>query len=355
VAIAAYLLFTFRYTPLGLAIPLLLISDKLVLLNRPEPVGLFCILGLHYLWYRNKKNTKLWLIAGTALLAAIHLPTGILSLAAILCYYKLLFKFETKYYVLAVAGTLVLVMVCYFFPTNVYVTIFLDRLHILSIDLFLKFLMFSGVTLVALLYTIRKHIDKTLVINLVTLLLLCTVLGGYYYFTYLFIPLILLLKEYKFTTKPSLFLLAAIAFNVVANVVHPIFTQVENQAYCKQVNSVAREVYKIESDILKESRSTQLFVENEFGPGAFTQGNNCRMLLYDPERLQVFGEIQKGDKVVIVSPTKLSRFLDYSKINYDSETFTIEQILNPVPGKLSLQSLYTKRTDSLGLWVLTKR
>ncbi|MFT4598090.1 MAG: hypothetical protein ACI8UQ_001372 [Bacteroidia bacterium] len=79
------------------------------------------------------------------------------------------------------------------------------------------------------------------------------------------------------------------------------------------------------------------------------------MLLYDPERLQVFGEIQKGDKVVMVSPTKLSRFLDYSKINYDSETFTIEQILDPIPDKLSLQSLYTKQTDSLSLEVHTKR
>ena len=79
------------------------------------------------------------------------------------------------------------------------------------------------------------------------------------------------------------------------------------------------------------------------------------MLLYDPERLQVFGEIQKGDKVVMVSPTKLSRFLDYSKINYDSETFTIEQILDPIPDKLSLQSLYTKQTDSLSLGVHTKR
>ena len=78
------------------------------------------------------------------------------------------------------------------------------------------------------------------------------------------------------------------------------------------------------------------------------------MLLYDPERLQVFGEIQKGDKVVMVSPTKLSRFLDYSKINYDSETFTIEQILDPIPDKLSLQSLYTKQTDSLSLEVHTK-
>ena len=79
------------------------------------------------------------------------------------------------------------------------------------------------------------------------------------------------------------------------------------------------------------------------------------MLLYDPERLQVFGEIQKGDKVVMVSPTKLSRFLDYSKINYDSETFTIEQILDPIPDKLSLQSLYNKQTDSLSLEVHTKR
>jgi hypothetical protein len=79
------------------------------------------------------------------------------------------------------------------------------------------------------------------------------------------------------------------------------------------------------------------------------------MLLYDPERLQVFGEIQKGDKVVMVSPTKLSRFLDYSKINYDSETFTIEQILDPIPDKLSLQSLYNKQTDSLSLGVHTKR
>jgi hypothetical protein len=355
VAIAAYLLFTFRYTPLGLAIPLLLVCDKLLLLDRPEAVGLLCILGLHYLWSKNKKNPIIWMIAGTALLAAIHLPLGILNLATILCYFKLLFKFETKYYVLLVTCILGLVMVCYFFPANVYATIFLNRLHILSIDLFLKFLMFSGVTLFALIYTARKHIEKTLVINLVTLLLLCSLLGGYYYFTYLFIPLILLLREYKFTTKPSLVLLTAIAFNIVANVTHPIFTQVENQAYCKQVNSIAQEVYEIESDILKKGRSIQLFAENEFGPGAFTPRNNCRMLLYAPERLKVCGEIQKGDKVVMVSPTKLSRFLNYSKINYDSETFTIEQISNPVPGKLSLQSLYTKQTDSLSLEVHTKR
>lgn len=354
-ALAFYLIFIFRNTSLVLVVPLLLISNKSILLQRPEIFGILITLILYLSWAKNKKNNTLWLVLGSISISAIHLPMGILCTAAILYYHRLLFRFEIKYYLLAILGIIVLLLACFFYPDNIYISIFIERVHHLSFSPLLKFTFFSGLTILGLIYTSRKHIDKVLIINLIALLLLCTILGGYYYFAYLFIPLLLLLREHKFTLQPNFILFAALTFNVLANVVHPIFVQVENTQYAHQANKVATQILELQKELLRTDFVPKLFIENEFAPAAFTQGKNCRMVLYDPARLQIFDTIASGDKIVMVSPTKLDRFLENRRIENPSESFAIDEKIYPAKGKLSLLSLYTERTDSLGLWILTKR
>ncbi|PCJ67578.1 MAG: hypothetical protein COA58_00135 [Bacteroidetes bacterium] len=339
-------------THLFLSIPLLILTDKVILLQRPEPVILILALVLYQLWNTMLNRKWYWGVAISVFLCSLHIPPGLLAVAAVFCYEGWLIQRDRRYVYLGIGGIILLLSFYLLFPENIFISTLEFRLTHFTVKTPLTFLAYSGVTLVALLTIIRKFITKKFIVNYLILLAFALVLGAYYYLLLLFIPplLIILYNPKKLPQLKWLFI--PIAFNLVVNVIHPLYTHIENSEYCMQVNEIIEKTSKLETEYLSHSEIPHFFIENNIAPASFIQGTNCRMLLFEPDKLQIFDKMVSGDKIAITTSQKLKQFQNYAHQN-NLSILQPNEVLHPVEGKLSLQSLYTQRTDSLGLWILT--
>lgn len=58
-----------------------------------------------------------------------------------------------------------------------------------------------------------------------------------------------------------------------------------------------------------------------------------------------------SDEIIITTSVDRDQVIKHLDSNADSIKYSITKPLDPSPGKLSLTSLYSQRTDSIGLWV----
>jgi hypothetical protein len=296
----------------------------------------------------------MWGVILATFLITLHVPPGLLAVASVLCYEGWLFKPTKTYITLALVGVISIVTFCILLPDNLFAETLVRRLTNFSLSRLIKFLSFSGFTLATLLYLIRKDITKSFLRNYSIVLIGALAMGAYYYLLMLFLTPLLILTERPITKNNLRWILAPILFNILANVIHPMYASIENTEYCKQVNTIIETTAQLEKELLIQESTPKLFIENNIAPASFNQGNNCRMLLFEPNRMLVFDSISQGDKIAITTTNKLKQFLhhqDYQTSIY----YEVDDVLDPVKGKLSILSLYRKRTDSLGLWILTAK
>ena len=190
--------------------------------------------------------------------------------------------------------------------------------------------------------------------NYLVVILGALALGAYYYLVFLLLAPILILIENPMPRPNIKWIAVPVLFNVLLNIIHPMYTSLENKEYCIQANAIIKITAQVETDLLKQEQPKKYFIENNIGPASVTQGNNCRMLLFEPTRMIIFDSVAVGDKIAITTTKKLNQFLGHQK-ERNTVDFEIDKVREPVKGKLSIKSLYRQRTDSLGLWMLTAK
>jgi hypothetical protein len=328
-----------------LLIPLLLVTDKSLLTNRPEIVSVLLALVLFIAWNRIKGRSYqvFFGILFSLLLIVIHPANGILAISGILAYHSLLIPKNKRLLVIYSIIGLVSVFALFFLESNVFKDVLIYRIQNYQFKYIYKFVAFSAFSIGALIYITKSTWNRWKWLNFLGLITLCAILGGSYYFTFLFIPLLLNVLNEKDKLRWSPLLWIAVLFNVLANVVHPLYAHQENREYCTQINTIYHEVsnnYNIDQKV---------FLESYFATSQYFNNKSARMILIDNVRVQPFDKIESSDLILMTNSNKLARLEGYLRNNnleYSSATH-----IKPVKGLLSLQSAYTRRTDSLGLWV----
>ena len=250
--------------------------------------------------------------------------------------------------------TTAIISSCILIPDNIFPATLMFRLSRFTLATPFKFLLYSSVTLIPLLYLVKEYINRTFIINYFVLLLATLFFGAYYYMLMLFVPPILILIEHAHTIKYQKWIIAPITLNILINIVSPIYTAAENPIYCNQVNSIIAITSSIEQRLLEDPNTPKFYLESSISPSVITQGNNGRMLLFETDSMQIFDDIDAGDKIAITSARKMKLFLKHYRSS-KNVTFENQELLAPVPGKLSIKSFYRKRTEPLGLWILTAK
>jgi hypothetical protein len=135
-----------------------------------------------------------------------------------------------------------------------------------------------------------------------------------------------------------------VGLNSLFNIVHPIYVQIENPEYHKQVQAIS----KAYTDYALEHKTSLIFCENDFSPNVYSNSTNVRMLLEKENGYIPFDSIKNTDRLLFSSTRKIKFVPKLLKREY-----TIDTLISPIKGKLSISSLYRTRTDSLGLYLVT--
>lgn len=322
---------------------LLLLFDHTFQLHRPEPVIL--ILGvITYIVLEKRKAPLVHYILAGLIFTAIHPVNGLLLSGSILVSKNQVNFKNPKIWLIPLIGGAVALAFIKLFPDHIYTTTLLNRLGNWNFNSLLKFSRFSGFTLLGLCLLAPTFWNTQSLLAMFALIIACSLLGGYYYFLFLTVPLILFALKNPLEQKFRFLLYVVVGISFLVNILHPIFTRFENPRYSQQVHAINHELKNLET-------SEQLFVQNQFAPAVY-KNPNCKMLLIDKNQIMVVDEIETGDLLVVTSIKQVLRMRSFLKNEYPDLTYEIEEVLPETAGNLSLTSFYQKRTEGLGLWVL---
>lgn len=340
----------FKNDVLSIGIILLLISNYIVLTHRPEIFTLLMgYLIYPYTFNGNQINWKIAIPAGLVLFL-IHPANAILMGAAVLASKNLLLRKKTIYlitYILVIGLLMYVVM-----STNQIHHFSILKNRILNgnpLSDILQFLKYSGLTLFALFIAKRSMWTKTFALNYSILVLLCLLLGAYYYYIFLAVPFILLgtISRDRIT---KYIVATAIIFNIYANVLHPSAVHFENRDY----NAHAAKIINTVKDRAISTSLNNIFINQYIGFPLYANSKATKMIMKTGvNNYFVVKEPKDGDVAYFTNRKDADNFSNSINQSTTAYNTTTHELLKPVKGKLTLQSLYTKRTDSLGLYEMT--
>lgn len=349
-ALLALLLYI-RKNEMGLSIGLilLLLSNYSIITHRPEIFTI--VIGLvayPYLFNNNTINWKIAIPVGLCLFL-IHPANAILMGAALLASKLLLLQVNKTYLLLYLAITIATVSLLIFGTELHHVFVLKQRILTSPLNDISKFIKYSGFTLLAFVVASRKDWSPLFIINYGILILLCLLLGPYYYYIFLIVPLLLLKKDIKDKlTKTAV--LVALCFNLFTSIVHPYFVNFENIQYAK----TAREVISIIEKEDISGSSNKVFVEQHIALPLYAKSSKIRMLLnVADDNYFIVDKTEPGDIAYFTSKKDAALFSSQVLATDNQKTTPPRELVKQTKGKLTLQSLYTARTDSVGLYKVT--
>ena len=144
----------------------------------------------------------------------------------------------------------------------------------------------------------------------------------------------------------------ALVFNVFTCIIHPFVVYFENPAYA----SKARQINTVIEAIKDEESDTTVFIDQHIGLPLYANSPRAKMIMsIDAESYFIMTKPEPGDIAYFTSQKDAAAFSQEVFTTYGYSTTDVTTLENPIKGKLTLQSFYNKRTDSLGLYRLTLR
>lgn len=324
----------------------LLLIDKTVLLQRTETISLTLAL-FTYVLHTRYGNTII-LILGALVLIILHPANGVLCILGYLTYQNQLFKPNRNYLYIYLGGIALGVLILFLFQDTVYVGYFMYRASSVSSGPFLQFMMYSGVSVAALVILTLSKWPPLFWANYLVLFTLALLISPYYYFLLLLFPLILLCTKYLHHTKyTNYILIALLGLNIMTNLIHPIFVQLENTAYG---STIKQNLNHLNQD-WESIHSENIFISSELGSAVFTQTPKAKMLLFYDGKVSGLKNVMPNDMGYAYTTTQKDILIN--TLMQESRNYSIEELQPAVKGKLSIKSLYRARTDSVGLWKFT--
>lgn len=338
-----------RYN-LSIGLILLIISNYIILTNRPEIFTILIgCLAYPYLFIENRINWKVSIPLGF-ILFLIHPPNAFLMGAAVLASKNLLIK-KSNIYLVIYSCTIVLIT---------YILLSTPQIHHFSIlknrilegnplmD-FRQFLMYSGITLIALAIAKRKIWAPVFIINYSVLFLLCILLGPYYYYIFLLVPFVLTTSISKGKITQAAVTLAVI-FNVYTNIIHHTIVHLENPSYAEKALEINAKIV----DLARSEPTHTVFIDQHIGLPLYAKSRSAKMIMNVANQDYFIVTPPKNGDIAFFTKNSDAHFFaaEINEYNKDYETRIIK-VTEPVKGKLTLQSLYRNRTDSLGLYKMT--
>ncbi|MBR9860848.1 hypothetical protein GYB22_08895 [bacterium] len=343
----------FKNHSLAILVIITLISDKVLGLHRSE--ALFILLGLWYLiLLNNKKEPNKWLSIGAfVVLFFIHPVDAVLLAFSILCIKQKLWVLEpSKTYIVLSLGFIIALVSFYFIPIeNLYLDYFRNRINTWSLDIPQTYIMFGGASTLLLILLNRKQ-NPVFWFNLMIFTVVISIFGAYYYYLFLWIPLLQGILNRPFKSEAfHKWLYLLFIFNFGINALHPLNTVRENFEYVEQTKSIQEYLRIYQENHLFESPENKVFIENYFAISMLQHdpSKRTRMVLLDGGHEYFYDSLTSGDHVFCTYAGK-QKTLE-SLIRSKGQDFNRFEIKKPVQGLLSLQSRYQTRTDSLGLWL----
>jgi len=341
-----------RKKVLGLSIGLiiLILSNYIILTHRPEIVTI--LLGLLAYPFVLKNHSVRWQLAVPIgiVLFFIHPANAILMSAAVLASKNLLAQRTTFHIVIYSCAICLLMYVLILAPEQHHLAIL--RTRILDGNPLLdfgKFLKYSGLTLAALAIAKRSIWTAQFCLNYAVLFALCLILGPYYYYVFLIVPFILEAPTSK-TKTTKIAVATAILFNVYTNIIHVNLVHLENPSYAQK----AFEIDEYLSNVSTIESPNNIFIDQHIGLPLYAKTANAKMIMSMANRTYFLATKPKDDDIAYFTKRK-DALLFENEINLDDSGYQTEitQLLSPNLGRLTLQSLYKNRTDSLGLYKMT--
>jgi|TARA_B110000902_G_scaffold209986_1_gene239996 hypothetical protein len=349
---ALALLLLIRKNRMGLTVGIisLVLSNYIVLSHRPEIFTILIgLLAYPYLFINDKINWKVAIPLGL-ILFFIHPSNAVLMGAAALASKELLIRRENSYLLVYAIFIGVLGGLLAFSSHIHHLEILRSRIfssnHLSSIFTFLKY---SGISLAALIIAKRKVFTLQFGLNFVVLALLCIILGPYYYFIFLLIPFIVhpTFSRDKFT---NIAVIGAITFNVFTTIIHPYIVYIENPAYAEKAGIISETIEELSVNAPKGN----VFIDQHIGLPLYAKSDRAKMILkVDNESYFIVIKPESGDIAYFTSKQDAELFSREIARSYNLKTTNAITLEEPTKGKLTLQSRYRKRTDSLGLWQTT--
>lgn len=341
-------LYSSQLTLHHLLIIAIILTDKIVLLQRPETIVLSLSLFTYILYQKYGKTSILYL--GAFFITLLHPPNGILCILGYLTYNKSLISFKWPYIALYIFGIITVLCCFLFLPDTVYVEYFVQRVLGISSRPMLQFFIYSGATLAALLVFTKRSTSPKFWLNYIVLFILALLISPFYYFLLLLLPFILLAQHNSVpqTKYYTLLLVGFLSLNLFANVFHPILALVENTEYGQTVH---QNIEHLSSEDWNYSPAASIYISPELGSVIFTQSAKAKMLLFHGN--EVSGIPATGPKDIAFAHTTRQREILKSLLQKQKQKYSLVELNSAVKGKLSLKSLYTQRTDSVGLWKFT--
>ena len=105
---------------------------------------------------------------------------------------------------------------------------------------------------------------------------------------------------------------------------------------------------------LTKNEETKVFTENYFAPPLF-QHKSARLILADKNHVLLSDSFKAQDEILTYFEGKPSQIVKYLENENPLLEYQVYEIIPKVKGNLTLTSLYTKRTKSLGLWQITSK
>lgn len=340
-----------RKWALSLAVILLLVSSYHPLNHRPEIFTLLIGL-LSYSFIFSEDNKIKWniLIPLGLALTMLHAANGILMVASLLATKNLLFKPHKMYYALYFAGAIGVAFLVMYLSNWHYVEVLQHRVlsgnHFQNAGTFLKY---SGPLLVALLLTKRSIWTYEFGINYFLLICLSTLLGAHYYYLFILVPFILHPMATR-TLWANGIVCGSLLFTLYTNIAHKYIVATENQKYI----ATAYDIQHYLENLNLEKTTYQIFINQHIGASLYARNTRAKMILKNSsDEFLIVSKPKQSDIAFFSQQKNAIAFAKDIKNRFDLNTSKLQQIIAPTCGKLTLQSLYTRRTDSLGLYKLT--
>lgn len=339
-----------RYA-LSILTVLVIVSNYNILMHRPEVMSM--LLGIIAFPFILRDDKIKWFVAipFACIMCAIHPANAILLGAGILATKDLLVR-PNKVFLYTYLSVIILFgyLLTYYGDAPYLSTLKARITSGNQIPAIKNFLMVSGTTLIALAIAKRKIWTVTFALNFAVLLLLCILLGPFYYYIFLFIPFILSPKQAK-GKWTSIALSVALLFNVGTNVIHKYAISIENKSYAYTASNI---ITKLERFELQDS-SKNIYINQHIGLPIYANYAQAKMIMVDhsANEFYIFCPPKSGDIAFFSNRQNAQLFKAYLGNKYDLATSKILELENPVRGNLTLQSLYQNRLDSLGLFTLT--
>lgn len=334
---------------LNTGIIILLMANYLILTHRPEVFStIIGIFAFPFLFTNKKINWPIALPVGLFLFL-VHPANAVILAAALLASNCLLMQRNKLYlllYVVAISVLLAIILV----PTPIFHFTLLKNRIVAGNQFahFVHFLKYGGLTLVALAVIKRKIWTKLFALNYLVLFLFTFLFSPHYYYTFLFVPF-LVCSPLTLGNLSKFSLVTAISFNILISIVNPIYVHLEHPKYAKQATQIINYI-----DKNTHQATHTIFIDQHIGFPLYAKSANAKMMmLRDTSHFSLATKPLPGDVAYLTNTKDIQIFKSLLKKFNPTCTALPTKVINPVHGRLSLHSLYTNRTDSLGLYKIT--